>query len=119
MATRTATINAPPQPYDDIACLTTYLTQRDKPSAREQKEKLTADGHDALSSTLNTARPLLQRDADTTKENINGITKKFKQYTRPSNSELKVRALIRLAGTACTERYEAGKQRSNRVKRGL
>jgi len=76
----TCTIAVSQQPYDDVAYLTSFLTQRDKPSAREQKEKLTADEHDALASKCNAARPLLQRDADTTKENIYGITKKWKAY---------------------------------------
>jgi hypothetical protein len=74
------------QPYNAVAALTRYLNQRNKPTAREQKEKLTPEGHNALRSKLNAARPLQQRDADTTKENINGITKKFQRYV-PHTSE--------------------------------
>jgi hypothetical protein len=68
------------QLYDPVAALTRHLNHRNKPTAREQKEKLTPEGHITLRSKLNAAGPLPQKDADTTKENINGITKKFQRY---------------------------------------
>jgi hypothetical protein len=72
------TVNtAQQQPYDPVAALTRYLNQRNKPTAQKQKGKLTLEGHNALYSKLNAARPLPQKDIDTTKENINSITKKF------------------------------------------
>jgi hypothetical protein len=46
------------QPYDPVAALTRYLNQRNKPTAREQKEKLTPKGHNALRSKYNAAGPL-------------------------------------------------------------
>ncbi|CZR68052.1 uncharacterized protein PAC_17951 [Phialocephala subalpina] len=79
MPVSTPAANSQQQPYNDLAYLTRYLTQRSKPSSREQKEKLTAEGHDVLCSKLNAARPLQQRDINTTKENIHGITKKWKR----------------------------------------
>jgi hypothetical protein len=41
------------QPYDSIAPLTRYLIQRNKPTAREQKAKLTPEGYNALRSKHN------------------------------------------------------------------
>jgi hypothetical protein len=68
------------QPYDPIAALTRYLHQRNKPTAREQKKRFTSEEHNALCSKSNAAGPLQEKDADTTKENINGITNKFQWY---------------------------------------
>ena len=68
------------QLYNPIAVLTRYVNQRNKPTAREQKEKHTLEGLNILSLKLNAAYPLQQKDADTTKENINSITNKFQQY---------------------------------------
>jgi hypothetical protein len=65
------------QPYDPVVVLTRYVNQRNKPTTREQKKKHTLEGLNILSSKLNAARPLQQKDVDTTKENINGITNKF------------------------------------------
>ena len=38
------------QPYDPVAALTRYLNRRNKPTAREQKEKLAPERHNALRS---------------------------------------------------------------------
>ena len=89
--------NTQQQLYDPVADLTRYVKQRNKPTAREQKEKHTLEGLNILSSKLNIARPLQQKDAKTTKENINSITNKFQQYilagskktpTRPNTSQV-------------------------------
>ena len=68
------------QPYNPVVALTRYINQCNKPTAREQKEKLTPEGHNTLRLKLNAEGPLAQRDIATTKENINGITKKFQRY---------------------------------------
>lgn len=68
------------QSWDPVASLTRYVVQHSKPSVREQKGKLAPQELDALCVKLNKARPLIQRDAPATKENINGLTKKFVQY---------------------------------------
>jgi hypothetical protein len=96
------------QLYDPVAVLTRYVNQRNKPTTREQKEKHTPEGLNTLSSKLNTARPLQQKDADTTKENINGITNKFQWYvpararktpTRANTSQvLQIRKARRMEG---------------------
>jgi hypothetical protein len=65
--------------YDAVAALTRCLDRQSKPTARELKEKLSPEGHDVLLSKLNAARPLLQMDAAATKENINGIGKKWQR----------------------------------------
>jgi hypothetical protein len=57
-----------------------YTIELSKPSAREQKRKLAPQELDALCVEFNEARPLIQRDAPATKENIHGITKKFVRY---------------------------------------
>ncbi len=97
------------QLYDPVADLTRYVKQRNKPTAREQKEKHTPEGLNILSSKLNTARPLQQKDAETTKENINGITNKFQWYvlvgarktpTRANTSQvLQIRKTRRMEGS--------------------
>jgi hypothetical protein len=46
------------QPYDPVEALTRYLNYRNKPTAREQREKLTLKVHNALRSKLNAAGPL-------------------------------------------------------------
>ena len=58
MAVGLPTNNAQEQPYVAVAALTRYLNQRSKPTAREKKKKLTPEGHNALRSKLNVARPL-------------------------------------------------------------
>ena len=68
------------QPWDPVASLTRYALEHSKPSARKQKRKLTPEEHDALCVEFNEARPLIQRDAPATKENLHGITKKFVKY---------------------------------------
>jgi len=97
------------QLYDPVAVLTRYVNQRNKPTAREQKKKHTPEGLNILSSKLNAARPLQQKDADTTKENINGITNKFQWYvpagarkapTRANTSQvLQIRNTRRMEGS--------------------
>jgi hypothetical protein len=49
------------QPYDPLTALTRYLTQRNKPTAQEQKEKLTPEG--AMPSVPgSTQHPLYNRE---------------------------------------------------------
>jgi hypothetical protein len=47
------------QPWDPVASLTRYALEHSKPSAREQKRKLTPKEHDALYVEFNEARPLI------------------------------------------------------------
>jgi hypothetical protein len=112
MTAITTVHNAQQQPYNAVASLTRYLNHRSKPSVRELKEKLSPHGHDVLCSKLNAARPLQQRDANTTRENINGIMKKWKRYVQEISREVdRPGALIRVLDTAYTEGYRAGKER--------
>jgi hypothetical protein len=61
------------QPYDTVAALTRYINQRNKEVAR-QKHLL--GQLKALSKKYNAERPLLEKDADSTKSNIYNIAKK-------------------------------------------
>src|SRR5258708_11746402 len=75
------------QPWDPVASLNRYALEQSKPSVRERKEKLAPQEHDALCVGFNEARPLIQRDAPATKENLHGITKKFIEYVPPTEED--------------------------------
>jgi hypothetical protein len=98
------------QPWDPVASLTRYAVEHSKPSAREQKEKLAPQKHDALCVEFNEARPLIQRDAPATKENLLGITKKFVKYVLQQKGmiEARTRELISILATAATGRSQVG-----------
>jgi hypothetical protein len=98
------------QPWDPMATLTRYALEQSKPSAREQQEKLAPQEHDALCMEFNEARPLIQRDAPATKENLHGITKKFVEYVSPLelNDKDHTTELISVLGTVSTVRYQIG-----------
>jgi hypothetical protein len=101
--------NTQQQSYDPVAALTRYLNERSKPTAREQKEKLTPEGYRIQRAKLNKAS-LRQRDAPTTKENINGLMKKWKKYVQESCKNRKELQLIHMLGTAHTNASRAGQR---------
>jgi hypothetical protein len=98
------------QPWDPVASLTRYALEHRKPSAREQKKRLAPQEHDALCVEFNGARPLIQRDAPATKENLYGITKKFVESVPPTEEDGQSlhSELIRILATASTVRYQIG-----------
>lgn len=56
-----------------------FVTQQNKLKQRAKKPKTTPAEYDAQVQKINRSGPLAPNDADATKENINGICRKWKR----------------------------------------
>ena len=66
-------------PYDATVNLQTFISRRNKIGKKQKKPKLTPEEYEADIQKLNGSGPLAPEDADTTKENISGICRKWKR----------------------------------------
>jgi hypothetical protein len=67
------------RPRDSLENLQNFVTRRNKLRQRAKRPKLTPKDYEADIQKLNGSGPLALKDADTTRENISGICRKWKR----------------------------------------